>query len=126
MNSEVYLYSSGKNTFLHKNGGSVIDLSISFGSISSILSTPYNEHCYTLFTGAPQKDHIPVMQHLVLKTKKSKEKHIAYNYDEADWEKWSSELHETFKESNLQSTDAKSMLSFSCMKLKSQKSIISL
>ena len=91
--SEARLHSTGRNTFLHSKGGSVIDLSISFGQVSSLLSTPYTEHCYTLFTGAPHKGHIPVIQNLVTETTPTKSKQTVFNYDKADWDKWSDELN---------------------------------
>ena len=89
---EARLHSPGKQTYLHSKGGSVIDLSISFGTISSLLSTPNVEHCYTLFTGAPTKGHIPVIQDIVV-GEISKSKQTVLDYDKADWDKWTEELN---------------------------------
>lgn len=107
---EIRLHSSGRNTFLHSKGGSVIDLSISFGIVSSLLSTPYPEHCYTLFTGAPTKGHIPVIQNLVVgKPTASKRKQTVFNYEDANWEKWSEELNAACQEVLSSEKDAKEL-----------------
>ena len=107
--SDAKLHSAGRNTFLHSNGGSVIDLSISFGGITSLLSTPYTEQCYTLFTGAPQKGHIPVIQDLVVGTITLKRKRTVYNYDEADWKSWATDLNDVCKNELNSNIEAKEL-----------------
>ena len=96
--SDVLLHSPGKRTFLHSSGGSVIDLSLSYGDISSKLTTPWTEHCYTLFSGAPQKGHIPVLQNIITSQYENEERKQVLDYDSADWELWHEKAKNMFTE----------------------------
>ena len=116
--SEAKLHSSGRNTFLHSNGGSVIDLSITFGQVSSLLSTPYVENCFTLFTGAPLKGHIPVIQNLVIGPVESKKRRTVLNYDKADWDTWFSDFNNGCEEILLTDSKAEEMISLFSSKLR--------
>ena len=83
---------------MHSAGGSVIDLSLSFGDISSRLTTPWTEHCYTLFSGAPQKGHIPVLQNMLTHHYESEERKQVFDYDSADWDMWHGKAKSLFAE----------------------------
>ena len=96
--NDVLLHSPGERTFLHSAGGSVIDLSLSFGDISSRLTTPWTEHCYTLFSGAPQKGHIPVLQNMLTHHYESEERKQVFDYDSADWDMWHGKAKSLFAE----------------------------
>ena len=96
--NDAILHSAGSNTFLHSLGGSVIDLSLSFGSISSMMSVPWTEHCYTLFSGAPLKGHIPVLQNIIIPEDGKESKRKVLDYDKADWASWHFEAQRLFRD----------------------------
>ena len=96
--NDVMLHSPGKRTFLHSAGGSVIDLSLSFGDIGSRLSSPWTEHCYTLFSGAPQKGHIPVLQNIITDQYENEERKQVFDYDSANWILWHEKAKHMFTE----------------------------
>ena len=85
---DVMLHSPGVKTFLHSAGGSVIDLALTFGDLSSQVSSPWTEQCYTLFSGAPQKGHIPVLQNIVSKRFEDEERKRVFDFDQANWNDW--------------------------------------
>ena len=85
---DISLHSPGRNTFLVPNGGSVIDLCLSYGQITTQLSDQWTEDCYSLFTGAPTRGHIPVFQNIVQISLAREEKRIVFDYDAANWEQW--------------------------------------
>ena len=97
---DILLHSAGSNTFLHSNGGSVIDVSLTYGEIQSSISNPWTEHCYTLFTGAPQKGHIPVLQNFVMRASAKDTRRQVPNFDDADWFSWHYEAKKIFKDAN--------------------------
>ena len=97
-NSHICLHSAGKKTFLTANGGSVIDLSLSYGKVTDSLSSPWTEDCYNLFTGAPSRGHIPVFQHLSTQSPSVKpRKRTALNYEAADWDSWTKDMSQVFR-----------------------------
>ena len=97
-NDDVMLHSAGVKTFLHSAGGSVIDLSLTFGHLSSQVSSPWTEQCYTLFSGAPQKGHIPVLQNIVSDQYVDEERKSVFDYDQANWDLWSENAKTLFIE----------------------------
>ena len=96
---QVLLHSAGCNTFLSPGGGSCIDLSLSFGYVQSCLDEPWVEHCYTLFTGAPQRGHIPVLQNIRLQPSTKETRRTAPDFESADWGSWHSSLKKKLRES---------------------------
>lgn len=97
-NNHICLHSAGKNTFLTANGGSVIDVSLSYGKVTDNLSSPWTEDCYTLFTGAPSRGHIPVFQYLSIKdTSVKTSKRTVLNYEAADWKSWTKDMSDVFR-----------------------------
>ena len=86
------------NTFITRTGGSVIDLCLSFGSSKQHLCPPWIDttDLHELFTGAPERGHIPVISHYRYNTDKSASQgkgcNTVYNYEDADWPKWSKYL----------------------------------
>ena len=95
---DILLHSAGNKTFLHSAGGSVIDLTLTFGDISSRMSSPWTEQCYTLFTGAPQKGHIPVLQNITTDWYETEERKEVFDYDSANWDMWHAEAKQLFSE----------------------------
>ena len=94
--SHVSLHSAATKTFLTSNGGSIIDLTLSYGEITPFLSTPWTENCYSLFTGAPRRGHLPVFQTLEVQCSKRSKAREVLDYDAADWDGWCSEMESIF------------------------------
>ena len=98
---DCHLSSPGQSTFVAPNGSSVIDLCLSFGTLSRCLCDPWVEKqdIQTLFTGAPIRGHFPVMRHLVVTpdSQRTKVKKV-FDYENANWKAWSSELHSLLSE----------------------------
>ena len=109
--NHVLLHSSDSNTYLHSNGGSIIDLSLVYGNGQCNLSDPWTEHCYTLFTGAPQKGHIPVLQNFILGPSTAETRRTAWDYDSADWPSWNRELHAALSQVNHRDLEPQQMFS---------------
>ena len=86
------------NTFITRTGGSVIDLRLSFGRSKQYLCTPWidTSDLHELFTGAPERGHIPVISHYRynndISTKHRKGCNTVFNYECADWPQWSKYL----------------------------------
>ena len=57
-----------------------------------MLSSPWTECCYTLFTGAPSRGHLPVFQTLTIPGVGKETKRKVFDYDNADWESWRNKL----------------------------------
>ena len=92
----VCLHSSGTKTFLTSNGGSVIDLTLSYGEVTNIMSSPWTENCFTLFTGAPRRGHLPVFQTLNISGDNKEKRQKVLDYDAADWVSWCKEMESIF------------------------------
>ena len=98
--NHIVLHSAGCKTFLSPGGGgSCIDLSLSYGDIHSSLDIPWVEHCYTLFSGAPQRGHIPVLQNIRLQPSTKETRRTVFDYESADWSSWHISLKSKFKNS---------------------------
>ena len=93
------------NTFVMSNsngtqGGSIIDLSVAYGSSVSLLGDSWidDSDIHELFTGAPIRGHLPVIQHLVytgpasVTSKSTGGVSRAFNYECANWTDWSSHI----------------------------------
>ena len=96
--NHVSSHSAATQTFVTSNGGSIIDLSLSFGDVTPYLSTPWTENCYTLFTGAPRRGHLPVFQTVEVSGNKRSDTREVLDYDSADWDGWSTEMEEVFSQ----------------------------
>ena len=94
--SDICLHSAASNTFLTSGGGSIIDLTLSYGEVTSYLSTPWTEKCYSLFTGAPGRGHLPVFQTLEVLRGKGGNLRKVPDYDAADWDSWCNEMENVF------------------------------
>jgi hypothetical protein len=83
------------NTFITRTGGSVIDLRLSFGRSKQHLCPPWidTSDLHELFTGAPERGHIPVISHYKYNSSsQGKVCNTVFNYDDADWPQWSKYL----------------------------------
>lgn len=95
--SHISLHSAATQTFLTSNGGSVIDLTLSYGDVTNILSAPWTENCYSLFTGAPRRGHLPVFTILEIPRGKNKARQVQ-DYDATDWKSWSKDMETIFSQ----------------------------
>ena len=84
----VRIYSPMRNTFLCSGGGSVIDLTLIFGSSGPVGGVWVDEdYGLSLFTGAPDRGHLPV--HITTgQLEKTIQREQVFKYEEADWDKW--------------------------------------
>ena len=83
------------NTFVTSNGGSIIDLCLAYGSATSALGTSWidDNDTHELFTGAPIRGHLPVIQHFMHSAPSNtvlNGTRYVFNYDCANWDDWSS------------------------------------
>ena len=84
----IRIYSPMKNTFLCTGGGSVIDLMMTFGNPGSFGGMWVDEEDgLSLFTGAPDRGHLPVHTSFGHQTKTA-ERNLVFEYDKADWDSW--------------------------------------
>ena len=75
------------NTFTCEEGGSCIDIGLVSECIFNLVLEQYTNDAVELFTGAPQKGHIPVWTKIdIYKTKIVKQK--AYSWNNTDWDKY--------------------------------------
>ena len=89
------ILSPPSNTFVSSNGGSIIDLCLVFGKIHKDLGTPQTDskNVHELFTGAPFRGHIPVMNTIFQElTQHPNSVREVFNYEKANWTLWKSEL----------------------------------
>ena len=98
--AHVCLHSPATQTFLTSNGGSIIDLTLSYGDIKPYISTPWTERCFSLFTGAPIRGHLPVFQTLEVSGNQKSNAREVFNYDAANWEGWSADMERMFSKRN--------------------------
>ena len=100
------IVNDGEETFLASNGSSVIDLCIVTGSLAKKLDFQLTTDTETeLFTGAPQRGHVPVFltsQVPAQQTKCSSKPWL----EKADWESWSRLLEERCDEIIARTLDA--------------------
>ena len=83
------------NTFVSSNGGSIIDLCLAYESTTTALGWFWvnDNNTHELFTGAPNRGHLPVIQHFIHSAPSStvpKRTRFVFNYDCANWVEWSS------------------------------------
>lgn len=89
------ILSPSSNSFLSPSGGSVIDLCLVFGAIHKDLGSPTTDssNVHELFTGAPLRGHLPVVNSIALRTIQHNRVHEAFNYEKANWTNWKAELN---------------------------------
>ncbi|KAL5264402.1 hypothetical protein ACHWQZ_G005480 [Mnemiopsis leidyi] len=92
--TDCSLLSPPGNTFVSPQGGSIIDLCLVFGPLHADMGSPHVDHqnIHELFTGAPVRGHVPVINTIINKCSQSKEVKTVFNYDAADWRSWRTEL----------------------------------
>ena len=93
------ILSPSSNSFVTAQGGSIIDLCLVFGPLQKDFGTPWTDEkdVHELFTGAPLRGHLPVINTIVNKDHiQQKKVNIVLNYDEADWVSWRTELDSVF------------------------------
>ena len=83
------------NTFVSSNGGSISDLCLVYGSTTTALGRSWvdDNNTHELFTGAPNRGHLLVIQHFIHSAPSStvpKRTRFVFNYDYATWVEWSS------------------------------------
>ena len=88
------ILSPSENTFVTPHGGSIIDLCLVFGPLHMDMGTPQvdSRDVHELFTGAPLRGHLPVINTIRNKHSQTKKVNTTFNYDEADWRSWRAEL----------------------------------
>ena len=79
-------------TFVCSNGGSVIDLVLSEGPITSSLGLQWMEKEVELFTGAPRRGHYPVLQSMSERISQANIKQTRTDWKSADWKSWTAKI----------------------------------
>lgn len=90
---DLIICSPSDNTFLCTGGGSVIDLLIAHGNIVSKLGIQWIDKTAELFSGAPIRGHLPVLQ-VISATNNKPVKTTCMDLTAACWEEWGTELEE--------------------------------
>ena len=92
---------NNKTFVTNGGGGSVIDLLLSCGRVTRCLGTPWTDsrNVHTLFTGAPDRGHLPVLYNISLDSHSpsSKAKKV-FDFKNGDWDNWKLELDSIFRE----------------------------
>ena len=121
------ILSPPSNSFVTSQGGSIIDLCLAFGPIHKDLGTPQidEKDVHELFTGAPVRGHLPVVNTLVNRESKQPQKvNSVFNFDSADWTAWKHELDLVFRSELLQQDLSSSIASCESLASFFQSSII--
>lgn len=77
------------NTFVCDNGGSVIDLLLVQGNVSSNIATQWMDKSTELFTGAPRRGHYPVLHNIQVRGMTENTRELKTDWKAADWDSWS-------------------------------------
>ena len=96
---DCLLLSPSENTFITPQGGSIIDLCLVFGPLHMDIGTPYvdSKDVHELFTGAPLRGHLPVINTLLTENSDSRKVNTVFNFEKADWRSWKAELDLVFQ-----------------------------
>ena len=93
--TDCCILSPPANSFVTPQGGSIIDLCLVFGALHKDFGSPHLDvrDVHELFTGAPLRGHLPVVNTIINREHDVSSKvNTVFNYDEADWAAWKSEL----------------------------------
>ena len=95
LSAEDNIHNNGEATFLSSNGSSVIDLCIVSGRIATQVGFELTtDPIIELFTGAPQRGHIPLIVKCNL-SRSTEEENTKPWLQKADWEAWQNVLEES-------------------------------
>ena len=98
----IAISAPNNKTFVTRGGGgSLIDLVLSCGRVSKCLGTPWTDSrdVHTLFTGAPDRGHLPVLYNITLNCKNPARKaRKVFDFKNGDWDNWKLELDSFFAE----------------------------
>ena len=87
LSDEFLILNNGQPTYLCRNGHSVIDLIILYGKVADASWNLFTDADVELFTGAPNRGHIPVFAEWTY-INKSKPAIKRPWLDKADWQSW--------------------------------------
>ena len=95
---DCFLFAPSENTFVTPQGGSIIDLCLVFGPIHMDMGTPQidRRNVHELFTGAPLRGHLPVINTIQNKQCQLKKVNPVFKFEEADWRSYKAELDNVF------------------------------
>ena len=95
---DCFLFAPSENTFVTPQGGSIIDLCLVFGPIHMDMGTPQidRRNVHELFTGAPLRGHLPVINTIQNKQSQLKKVNPVFKFEEADWRSYKAELDNVF------------------------------
>ena len=96
---EITLSSPDNLTFVTRQGGSLIDITLSSGPITDKMGQPWTDSygIHELFTGAPDRGHLPVIYQIACKSiQYSRKPHKVFNFKDGDWDSWKQEVNEIF------------------------------
>ena len=96
--TDCTILSPSENTFVTPHGGSIIDLCLVFGPLQMDIGTPQvdSRDAHELFTGAPLRGHLPVINTVHNKHSEKEKVNTIFNYEKADWRSWRAELDLVF------------------------------
>ena len=76
-------------TFVTRNGGSVIDLALMKGKLSNLYHSSSVDDCTELFTGAPTRGHLPILHQFKCPANANKVNlHPHWDLDNTNWKEW--------------------------------------
>ena len=97
-NNNLACISPNTWTFRQLNGGSVIDLALLTPAMSQIYNSTSVDSNVELFSGAPQRGHLPVIHQFKVQASKDNSEMVYKDLENTDWDLWSSTLLQHVKE----------------------------